>query len=177
MTETTFIDRINAQSWRFAILTGIISIVLGVMVMAWPDVTLLAIAILIGIQLIISGAYRVISSVSGGEQSPVLIAIAGTILLIAGVAALRNPGGTVSVLAIIIGVVWIASGVLEVIAALAGATRHLLWHVFLGLLSLAAGIIVLANPAISIATLAWVTGLYFVIMGVVLVIQAFALRS
>jgi uncharacterized membrane protein HdeD (DUF308 family) len=51
---------------------------------------------------------------------------------------------------------------------------HALWWIFglVGLLSIAAGVIVLVEPDISLVTLAVVTGIYFVIDGILEIVRA-----
>jgi uncharacterized membrane protein HdeD (DUF308 family) len=51
------------------------------------------------------------------------------------------------------------------------------WTVVLGLLSIAAGIVVLVWPGISLVTLAVVLGIWLVILGVMEIVLAFQLRS
>ncbi|MFG2084875.1 DUF308 domain-containing protein [Spirillospora sp. NPDC048823] len=49
-----------------ALTLGGISFLLGVVVVAWPGVTVGALAVLIGLQLIINGVVRIAQSVTGG---------------------------------------------------------------------------------------------------------------
>lgn len=171
------LDRAVRQTWAIALTLGLITIALGVAIMVWPGPTILVIAILIGIQLIFGGIYRLISAIGGATEAPWLVAIAGLLILVAGVVALRHPGGTVEVLAIIIGVAWVVSGIIETLAALfSPGYRHRVWMLVGAAISIVAGAVVLAQPTISMSALAWVTGLFFVISGVILVLQALASR-
>ncbi len=49
--------------------------------------------------------------------------------------------------------------------------------IFIGALSLIAGIVVLAWPAITLNALVWVTGLWLVFLGIVEVFGSFQLRK
>jgi uncharacterized membrane protein HdeD (DUF308 family) len=51
------------------------------------------------------------------------------------------------------------------------------WTIFMGLLSIVAGIVVLVYPAISLATLAIVLGFWLLVFGVMEIVLAFRLRS
>ena len=98
-------------------------------------------------------------------------------MLIAGIIVLRNPIETVAVLATILGVVWIITGSIDVIEALANkreGSRLLL--ALMGLLSVAAGVIVISWPAPTLTVLAWIAGLYLVIFGLFISANAFSLR-
>ena len=50
------------------------------------------------------------------------------------------------------------------------------WNVFVGLLSLVAGVVVLASPFDSIGTLALVVGIWLIVIGVMEVVAAVAIR-
>lgn len=171
------IEQFLEHSWKIALAVGISSVVLGIVVMVWPDATVLAIAILIGLQLIISGVYRLVAAVGGVTSSPWLIAVVGVLLLIGGVVALRNPGGTVFILALIVGLSWLISGIVMLVATLfSSGYPHRGWMLLNSIISTLAGVIVLAQPDISLSTLAWISGLFLVIGGVSLVFEAFAIK-
>jgi uncharacterized membrane protein HdeD (DUF308 family) len=51
------------------------------------------------------------------------------------------------------------------------------WTIFMGLLSIVAGVVVLVYPGISLATLAIVLGLWLLLFGVMEIVLAFRLRS
>ncbi len=54
------IDRPDAWPWLF--LGGLISLVVGGMAIAWPDVTVLALALLLGIRMIVFGVVEIASA-------------------------------------------------------------------------------------------------------------------
>ena len=167
-----------ARSWPALMFMGVVSLVIGVIVMVWPSETLVVLSVLFGIQLLVLGLFRVVSAFSEFTASPTLSVFAGILLMIGGVVVLRHPFGTVEVLATILGVVWIVSGSLEAIDAVANPLRdHRVWHGIGGLLSLVAGIVVVAWPAPTIAVVAWIGGIQLVVLGVVVLITAFAARS
>src|SRR4051812_22410667 len=101
--------------WSGALIAvGIISVVLGVIVLVWPKATLLVVAIMFGLQLIVAGAVRI--SVSRALPSepgwlrPVSIGL-GALSIVAGVICLFRPGTSLLVLAIFIAIGWIAEGI------------------------------------------------------------------
>ena len=51
------------------------------------------------------------------------------------------------------------------------------WAIFFGVISLIAGVVVLAYPFDSIVTLALVVGIWLIVLGVVEVISGFGMRS
>jgi uncharacterized membrane protein HdeD (DUF308 family) len=51
------------------------------------------------------------------------------------------------------------------------------WVIFMGVLSLVAGIVVLVWPDITLQALVWLVGLWLVVLGVIEVIGSFQLRK
>jgi uncharacterized membrane protein HdeD (DUF308 family) len=105
--------------------------------------------------------------VPGGER--VLLFLSGGLSLVLGVLALRHlgEGYAILLLAIWIGIGFIFQGVAE--ASLAIGFRGLPgrgWHIFMGIVSIIAGLIVLAWPFDSIVVLALVTGVSLIVLGI-----------
>jgi uncharacterized membrane protein HdeD (DUF308 family) len=84
---------------------------------------------------------------------------------------------TVAALALL-GIVWIASGVIEVFTALSYAgTSGRAWRVLLGIISVIAGIILLAIPAVSLLVLVFLISAWLLLFGVMGISLAQRLRS
>ena len=85
---------------------------------------------------------------------------------------------TIAALAVILGIFWIVNGAIEIFTALTDDTMHGRgWTVLMGLLSIAAGIVVLVWPGISLLTLAVVLGVWLLVLGIMEIVFAFQLRS
>jgi uncharacterized membrane protein HdeD (DUF308 family) len=98
--------------------------------------------------------------------------------MISGVIVLRNPYETVAILATILGVVWIVSGSIDVVAAIAdrgSGGRGL--RILKGLVAAIAGIVVVSWPAPTVTVVAWIAGLQLVIFGLVIIATAFSFRT
>jgi uncharacterized membrane protein HdeD (DUF308 family) len=166
-----------AREWPSVLFLGILTIVLGAVVLIWPSQTLTVLSILLGIQLVFFGLFRLISAFSADTASPGLSGFVGILAIIGGIVVLRNPFETVAVLATILGAVWIITGAIDVIEALANKREgHRMLLALTGLLSVAAGVIVVSWPAPTITVLAWIAGLYLVIFGLFICATAFSLR-
>ncbi len=147
------------------IAVAIIGLTLGVIGLIWPAATLLTVAMLFGSYLIASGIFRITAAfVSEGIGTGLrwLTAIMGLVVILAGILCLANPYGSLVVLAFVIGIGWIAEGVIDIMGGLgrSGAARWL-WIVS-GAVSGIAGIVAFVLPALAIAT--------FVTVGAVLLI-------
>ena len=167
-----------AREWPTVMLMGILTGILGIVILAWPSETLTVLAVILGIQLIVMGLYRLISAFSSETVHPGLTGFVGLVGLVAGIVVVRNPFETVTVLAVVLGVVWIVGGAIDVITAIADSTAdHRGWLAVGGLLTLAAGIVVVAWPAPTVTVIAWISGLYLLIFGIFIVMNAFVMRS
>jgi uncharacterized membrane protein HdeD (DUF308 family) len=116
--------------------------------------------------------------VSGGIRF--LNFLSGVASIILGVLAFRHfgEGYAILLLAIWIAVGFIFRGVSAVGAAIDDPQfpgRG--WTIFFGVISLIAGIVVLAYPFDSIVTLALVVGIWLIILGVMEIVSGFGMRS
>ena len=177
-TATTPYGVTFAREWSTVLFVGVVTIVLGIVVLVWPQETLVVLAVLFGIQLLLFGLFRLIHAFSDDTSARGLLGFVGLLGMIAGIIILRHPFESVAVLATILGVVWIVMGAIDVIGALADSSIGHRWMQGLaGLLSVAAGIIVVAWPEPTITVIAWIGGLYLVIFGIFISASAFSLRS
>jgi len=168
--------------WKSTLVSGLLSLAVGVLVLAWPGITILAAAIAFGVYLLITGVAEVVFAfslhVSAGSR--ILLFISGAASLILAVLAFRHfgQGYAVLLLAIWIGVGFIFRGVATTISAISDpALPGRGWSIFVGVISLLAGIVVLASPFESIVNLAIVVGVWFVVIGVFEIVSSFGIRK
>lgn len=156
------------------VLTGVLSVVLGALVLFWPEATLDVIAVLFGLYFLVSGAVRVVTGLVtpllGGLR--VLNILVGLLLFIAGVAAIRNPLASLTVLALFIGIAWIVEGIMSLTEVESGGSR--LYAIAYGIISIIAGVVVLFLPVSSLAALVVFGGVALVVLGIVEVVRAFS---
>jgi uncharacterized membrane protein HdeD (DUF308 family) len=170
--------------WKSTLLSGILSVILGILILVWPGRTVLLAAILFGVYLLITGIAQVVFAfslhVSAGSR--ILLFISGAAALILAVLAFRHfgkdPLTAILLLAIWIGVGFIFRGVATTVSAISDpALPGRAWSIFVGVISLLAGIVVLASPFESIVTLAIVVGVWFVVIGVFECVSSFGIRK
>ena len=169
-----------ARHWGLLLAFGIISVIVGVLVLIWPGRTLVVVAVLFGIQLIVVGIFEFVAAFgvdeSGGRR--VLYALLGVLSIIVGVYALRHTLITLAALALLLGIYWIVYGFIELFRGISDRTIPSRgWVITLGILSIIAGFIVLVYPSISLVTLAIVLGFWLIIYGIMEIVMAFRLRS
>ena len=168
--------------WKSTLVSGILSLILGIVVLAWPGTSVLVAAVAFGIYLVITGIAQLVFAfslhVSAGSR--ILLFVSGAASLILAVLAFRHfgEGYAVLLLAIWVGVGFIFRGVATTVSAISDPSlpgRG--WSIFLGVISLIAGIVVLASPFQSIITLAIVVGIWFAVIGAFEIVSSFGIHG
>lgn len=174
------VQGVLGRSFGVVLFFGLASIVLGVLLMVFTEQSVVFFAVVTGIYLILAGLFMIVSSFqteTGGTGMRVFSAIAGLFAVILGIAALRDTTHAVGILALLIGLGWVIRGIAELVEGLANPGMPARgWAIFIGALSLVAGLVVLAWPAITIGALVWVTGLWLVVLGIIEVLGSFQLK-
>lgn len=161
-------------------MSGAVAVILGVLVLAWPGTTILVAAIIFGVYLLVSGIAQVVFAftlhVSAGGR--VLLFISGAAALVLAVLCFRSLQESILLLAIWIGIGFIFRGVATAVSAISDPTlpgRG--WEIFFGVVSLLAGVVMLATPFGSLGVLTLVVGVWLIVLGVFEVIAAFGIRK
>lgn len=108
-------ELVGAGRYRggWSVAAGTFLIVGGIVAVIWPDITLWALAVVIGVDLLLSGAARVAGAMMDKPTHWGWLLASGILSLVAGVVALAWPGVTILVLAIILGIRLIMFGAAE----------------------------------------------------------------
>ena len=150
------------------ILTGILAVIVGIIAIAWPSVTILALVILFAVYAFIAAGMQAARAFSSRDAGPVFgHLLLGLFDLAAGVVALVWPGPTAYVLVIIVAAWALVGGVVEIVggfgAGETAGTRAM--FILSGLVSVAFGVLLFARPNVGAVTLALLFGLYSLIYG------------
>jgi uncharacterized membrane protein HdeD (DUF308 family) len=150
------------------ILLGILAVAVGIIAIAWPSVTILALVILFAVYAFMAAGLQAARAFSSRSAGPVFgHLLLGLIDLAAGVVALAWPGPTAYVLVIIVAAWALVAGVAEIIAGFqsgeTAGTRAM--FIISGLVSVAFGVVLFARPNVGAVTLALLFGLYSLVYG------------
>ncbi len=179
--ENLPLTRAIADNWWVLLLRGLFAIAFGVCAWVIPGVSLAVLIIMFGAFSLADGVVGVWMAFSGRQQNDhwwVLLLWAISSLAV-GLFALFAPGVTAVVLLWLIAAWSIAIGVLQISAAI--RLRKEIqgeWRLVLsGLLGVAFGVVLFAWPGAGILALLWLLAAFAVVVGVLLVILAFKVRS
>ena len=165
--------------WKSTLVSGILALVLGGLVAAWPGVSVVFAAIVFGAYLLITGIVQIVFgfSLHTSAGARVLLFISGAAALILAVLCFRSLPNAILLLAIWIGVGFMFRGVATTISAISDPTvPGRIWHIFIGVITLLAGIVTIASPFASIEILALVVGIWLVVIGAFEIVSAFGIR-
>jgi uncharacterized membrane protein HdeD (DUF308 family) len=176
-SQTTLGEWIAAKWWLF-VLVGGIAIVAGVLALAYPDITLRALGIILGAYLLTWGIFTLAAAFAPATTPllAVLRVLIGFVGIMAGLVCLVRPGASELALLIAFSFWFILVGIADVVRAME-ITEDRGWIGLLGALSIIAGVIILANPDIGLTTLALLVGIGLLVRGTLEVVVGFTLRG
>jgi uncharacterized membrane protein HdeD (DUF308 family) len=152
-----------------SILFGLLAIVAGIVALAWPGVTVLALVLLFAVYAFIAGGLQFTLAFGSRGAGPLLgHLLLALIDLAAGVVAVAWPVPTALVLVLVVGIWAVSGGFLEFFAAFRSGEQAGTRATFLlgGLVAVAFGVVVLARPGLGAVTLALLFGLFTFAYGV-----------
>ena len=164
----------HALGWpRWAlILFGIVSIMAGVLALMWPEVTILALVIILGINILVWGIMLIVNAFQNG-QGRVLAVVFGVLALIAGTALFLRPLRNLPAVLIVLPVFWVVGGLIESIGSVVDRGPDWGWELASGLASIAAGIVAIVWPGITLFVVAIVAGVWMIVIGFMRLTAAF----
>lgn len=176
-----------SRYWWVVLLRGLLAIGFGVVALIWPGITILAVVIVFGAYALVDGVLDVVMAIGGKGPDKARLAggsrfwlgLLGLIGIGAGIVAFAWPGITAVALLWVIAFWAILSGIGHIAAAWrlrAELTNEWLW-VLAGVLSIALGVLLIAQPAVgALALILWI-GIFAIAWGVTLVILSFRVKG
>ncbi|MCW2986109.1 MAG: hypothetical protein JWR63_3679 [Conexibacter sp.] len=164
--------------WWIPVAAGLLSVIAGVLAIVWPGETLLALALIAGVNITLLSALLIGEAIADDEaQDRTLRIVLGLLGIIGGLVVMRRPGDTLLVLILALGIWLVLDGLVDVIRALVGAGPQRLLRALGGVIDIALGILILALPDVGLGTVAVLVGIGFVVRGTMLMVGGWALRS
>ena len=176
--ETTWPPALGViGSWQTTLVVGFATLILGLIVSFHPSGSLNVIAVLIGLLVLISGIFHLVRMFGSGESHRVWMGISGLLLIVLGVILIRHLDLTVAIIGLIIGIAWIIQGLSALTVGASGnAEDGRGWWIFFGIVSLIGGIVIAAIPVKSVTVLAVLAGIWFIVQGLIEILDGFLLR-
>ncbi len=172
-----------AKMWPVMALRGVLAILFGIAALAWPGITVFALALLFAAWALLDGGSLMVSAFRQGRaradwQDWVPSLLAGLLGITAAVVTVLWPAITVLALTILAAVLLIGVGIVEIVLAvqLRKLIRGEIFMILAGLVSVLAGALILIWPLSGALALTLMLGGYALVSGVLLLVVAWRLR-
>lgn len=174
------LGRLAQSAWQAVLLMGVASVILGVLVLAWPGASLRVAGVLFGVYLLVSGIFQLVAAFGTHATAGMRVIgfISGALSVLLGLFCFRDAMESTLLLALWIGIGWLFRGITQTVAAAsdpAMPTRG--WQIFLGVITALAGVVLIVSPFETLAVLTLVTGIWLIVVGVVEIGTSFAVRK
>lgn len=167
-------------AWKLLLLRGALGILLGIVLVAWPEATIVVLMVLVGIWALVDGlglAAQVFDKRAGTGQR-VLFGVMALIALVVAFFAIFRPGVAASAVTWFLGIWLLVRGLFELVGAFSSTIPAPRWLLVLGaLLDLVLGWLFVTNPGNSAKAVAVVIGILAIAWGVVFVVLALVARG
>ena len=165
------------QVGTLLIAAGVLGTIAGILAIVYPGMTLLALALIAGINLMLLGVMSLVDAFSGDGDTTtrVLAAVLGLLGIIAGLVVIRRPGESLLAILLVVGIWFVVTGLVDFIRAFANVEYRAL-RLLTALVDIVLGGFILALPHLSLGTLAVLIGIAFVVRGVISIVRGFQLR-
>jgi uncharacterized membrane protein HdeD (DUF308 family) len=166
--------------WRSVGLRGLAAVAFGIVILAWPGLTVLALVFVFGIFVLVDGFAHLVAAFRGRQQeSRGWLIFEGLVAVGAGVITLVWPDITTLALLYIIGAWAVIMGVVRIFAAV--QLRKEIPNEWLlgisGALSVIFGIILFVAPVSGALAITWLIGFYALFVGFLLLALAWRLHK
>ncbi|HKP53953.1 MAG TPA: HdeD family acid-resistance protein [Chloroflexia bacterium] len=172
---------VSARNWWLFVLRGALAVLFAMLALFWPSLAIEALVLLFGAYALVDGVFAVAAGLEriGKQKYWWALVIQGLLGIATGIITFLWPGITALVLLTFIGVWATITGVMEVVAAV--QLRKEIEDEWLlgisGVVSVLFGLYVLIFPGLGALSLIWLIATYAFIIGILLIILGFRLRS
>lgn len=167
------------SSWGVVLICGLGLIALGIALLVWPSASLTVVAILIGAAILVAGLVKLwegftASAESGGMRAGYVVI--GLLAVLIGIYLLRHHALSLFLVAFVTGVFFIAHGISDLGLAISAGVPNRGLRAVLGVFSLAAGIVMVIWPSITLGLLLLIVAAWLLLYGLILGALAFQVR-
>ncbi len=172
------VDGPPPRLWWLVLISGLLSVLVGVLALAVPGATLLFLGLLFGVSLMITGVSSIAVGLTGdgspGRQT--LSVLLGFAAVLAGIFCFVRPGAGIIAVVLSVSFWFMLVGVGDLVAAFQ-EKQHRIWRGLLGVIAIVAGVVLVVDPVIGLSTVALLAGIGFLLRGGAEIGFAFQLRK
>jgi uncharacterized membrane protein HdeD (DUF308 family) len=170
-----------SRNWWALVLRGVVAILFGLAAIVWPGLTLEVLILVFAAYMLVDGVFALIGAFTNhtGHTSWWVLLLEGLLGIATGIVTFLFPGLATIALIYIIAFWAMATGILEVIAAirLRKEIRGELLLAISGIVSFGLGLLLVLFPAAGVLTVIWFIAIYAALFGGMLIGLGLRLRK
>lgn len=167
------------KTMSYSVIKGICAVIMGVLLVTWPEAAILYLVIAIGAMFLVPGAVAVLNYIFKGREQGAMFPIVSVGSLLFGLWLMISPAFFVGILMYVLGVVLVFAGISQIMQLLnaRGWTQVSFGYYVMPVLILIAGLVVLLNP-FAVATVPFVIlGVSSIVYGITDIINGIRFRK
>lgn len=156
------------KTMNYSVIRGICAIIMGVLLVAWPEAAIVYLVIAIGAMFLVPSLFSLVGYFVKGRQMGMMFPIISLGSLLFGLWLMVSPAFFVGILMYVLGVALVFAGISQIVqlANARGWTQVPVGYYIMPVLVLLAGLIVLLNPFAAAAIPFIILGVSSIVYGV-----------
>lgn len=166
------------KTMSYSVIKGICAVIMGVLLVTWPETAILYLVIAIGAMFLVPGAVAVLNYIFKGREQGAMFPIVSVGSLLFGLWLMISPAFFVGILMYVLGAVLVFAGISQIMQLVnaRGWTQVSFGYYVMPVLILIAGLVVLLNPFAAATVPFIILGVSSIVYGITDIINGIRFR-
>ena len=166
------------KTMSYSVIKGICAVIMGILLVTWPETAILYLVIAIGAMFLVPGAVAVLNYIFKGREQGAMFPIVSVGSLLFGLWLMISPAFFVGILMYVLGAVLVFAGISQVMQLVnaRGWTQVSFGYYVMPVLILIAGLVVLLNPFAAATVPFIILGVSSIVYGITDIINGIRFR-
>ena len=166
------------KTMNYSVIKGICAVIMGILLVTWPETAILYLVIAIGAMFLVPGAVAVLNYIFKGREQGAMFPIVSVGSLLFGLWLMISPAFFVGILMYVLGAVLVFAGISQVMQLVnaRGWTQVSFGYYVMPVLILIAGLVVLLNPFAAATVPFIILGVSSIVYGITDIINGIRFR-
>ena len=160
---------INREPWWALLLQGIFIIILGILIFAWPGISLAVMMIFFGVFVLVDGIFAIAVALSKRHRHWGLTLLGGVVGIVIGILVFMAPLIAGMVVWYLIAAWLLIWGIVRIVTGIGGHSGS---SIALGILSVCFGVAIFFIPGATLLGMLWLIAAFALIIGIFLIVGA-----
>ena len=166
------------KTMSYSVIKGICAVIMGILLVTWPETAILYLVIAIGAMFLVPGAVAVLNYIFKGREQGAMFPIVSVGSLLFGLWLMISPAFFVGILMYVLGAVLVFAGISQVMQLVnaRGWTQVSFGYYVMPVLILIAGLVVLLNPFAAATVPFIILGVSSIVYGITDIVNGIRFR-